>query len=60
MADDKSNAGGQDQTRVALTEDYEVQDWARCAPPRGPPSGVALWYDRRLLGDEFEGSDVGR
>jgi Flp pilus assembly protein CpaB len=26
MADDKSNAGGQDQPRVALTEDYEIQD----------------------------------
>jgi hypothetical protein len=30
-----------------------------CAPRRGPPSGVSLWSDRRLQGDEFEGEDVG-
>ena len=29
MADDKSNSGGQDRTRISLSEDYEVRDWAK-------------------------------
>ncbi len=29
MADDKSKAGGQDRTRISLTDDYEVRDWAQ-------------------------------
>jgi len=28
MSDDKSVAGGQDRTRISLSEDYEVRDWA--------------------------------
>lgn len=28
MPDDKSRSGGQDRTRISLTEDYEVRDWA--------------------------------
>lgn len=27
MADDKSNRGPQDRSRISLTEDYEVQYW---------------------------------
>lgn len=27
MADDKSKTGGQDRTRISLSEDYEVRDW---------------------------------
>lgn len=29
MADDKSSAGGQDRTRISLSEDYEVRDWSK-------------------------------
>jgi hypothetical protein len=29
MADDKNNPGGQDRTRISLSEDYEVRDWAQ-------------------------------
>lgn len=29
MTDDKSKAGGQDRTRISLSEDYEVRDWAK-------------------------------
>lgn len=29
MADDKSNAGGQDRTRINVNQDYELRDWAR-------------------------------
>jgi hypothetical protein len=29
MADDKSKVGKQDRDRVSLSEDYEVQDFAR-------------------------------
>jgi len=29
MADDKSNAGGQDRTRINVHQDYELRDWAR-------------------------------
>lgn len=29
MSDDKSKTGGQDRTHIALSEDYEVRDWAR-------------------------------
>jgi hypothetical protein len=29
MADDKSKTGGQDRTRINLSEDYEVRDWAK-------------------------------
>lgn len=29
MADDKSKSGGQDRTRISLSQDYEVQDWAK-------------------------------
>jgi len=29
MADDKSKPGGQDRTRISLSEDYEVRDWAK-------------------------------
>lgn len=29
MADDKSKSGGQDRTRISLTEDYEVRDWSK-------------------------------
>ncbi len=29
MADDKSNTGGGDRSRISLSEDYEVRDWAR-------------------------------
>ncbi|CAN7560936.1 DUF3606 domain-containing protein [Acidovorax sp. LjRoot129] len=29
MADDKTNSGGQDRTRISLSEDYEVRDWAK-------------------------------
>lgn len=28
MADDKSNSGGQDRTRINIHQDYEVRDWA--------------------------------
>ena len=28
MSDDKSQSGGQDRTRISLSEDYEVRDWA--------------------------------
>ncbi len=28
MSDDKSKSGGQDRTRISLSEDYEVRDWA--------------------------------
>ncbi|RST48391.1 DUF3606 domain-containing protein [Variovorax sp. MHTC-1] len=27
MADDKTKVGGQDRTRINLSEDYEVRDW---------------------------------
>lgn len=29
MADDKSKSGGQDRSRISLSEDYEVRDWAK-------------------------------
>lgn len=29
MADDKTKAGGQDRSRISLSEDYEVRDWAK-------------------------------
>ena len=29
MADDKTKASGQDRTRVSLSDDYEVRDWAK-------------------------------
>ncbi len=28
MSDDKKKPGGQDRTRISLSEDYEVRDWA--------------------------------
>jgi uncharacterized membrane protein YebE (DUF533 family) len=28
MPDDKSKPGGQDRTRISLSEDYEVRDWS--------------------------------
>jgi hypothetical protein len=29
MSDDKSKSGGQDRSRISLSEDYEVRDWAK-------------------------------
>lgn len=29
MADNKSQSGGQDRTRISLDEDYEVRDWSK-------------------------------
>lgn len=29
MPDNKSQTGGQDRTRISLSEDYEVRDWAK-------------------------------
>jgi hypothetical protein len=29
MADDKSNPGGQDRSRINTSEDYEVRDWSK-------------------------------
>jgi hypothetical protein len=29
MPDDKSKPGGQDRTRISLSEDYEVRDWSK-------------------------------
>lgn len=29
MTDDKSKTGGQDRTRVSLSEPYEVRDWSQ-------------------------------
>lgn len=29
MSDDKTKSGGQDRTRISLTEDYEVRDWSK-------------------------------
>lgn len=29
MADDKSQSGGQDRSRINTSEDYEVRDWAK-------------------------------
>lgn len=29
MSDDKSKTGGQDRTRISLSDDYEVRDWAK-------------------------------
>ena len=29
MSDDKTKTGGQDRTRINLSEDYEVRDWAK-------------------------------
>ncbi|MET1116395.1 MAG: DUF3606 domain-containing protein [Comamonas sp.] len=29
MADNKSQSGGQDRTRVSLSDDYEVRDWSK-------------------------------
>ena len=28
MSDDKTKTGGQDRTRISLSEDYEVRDWS--------------------------------
>lgn len=28
MSDDKSKPGGQDRTRISLSDEYEVTDWA--------------------------------
>ena len=28
MSDDRAKSEGQDRTRISLTEDYEVRDWA--------------------------------
>lgn len=28
MSDDKTKTGGQDRTRISVSEDYEVRDWA--------------------------------
>lgn len=28
MSDDRSKPGGQDRTRISLSEDYEVRDWS--------------------------------
>lgn len=28
MSDDTTKAGGADRSRISLTEDYEVRDWA--------------------------------
>ncbi len=29
MADDKTNTGGQDRSRIAMSEDYEVAYWTK-------------------------------
>ncbi len=29
MSDDKTKAGGQDRSRISLSEDYEVRDWSK-------------------------------
>lgn len=29
MADDKSQTGGQDRSRIDVREDYELRDWSR-------------------------------
>ena len=29
MSDDLSKRGGQDRTRIDVSEDYELQDWAK-------------------------------
>lgn len=29
MSDDKTETGGQDRTRISVSEDYEVRDWAK-------------------------------
>ena len=29
MSDDKTKVGGQDRTRISLSDDYEVRDWAK-------------------------------
>ena len=29
MADDKTKSGGQDRTRISLSENYEVRDWSK-------------------------------
>jgi len=29
MSDDKEKSGGQDRTRISLSEDYEVRDWSK-------------------------------
>lgn len=29
MTDDKSKPGGQDRTRISLTEPYEIRDWSQ-------------------------------
>ena len=28
MSDDKTKSGGQDRTRISLSEDYEVRSWS--------------------------------
>ena len=28
MSDDKSKSGGQDRSRISLSDDYEVRDWS--------------------------------
>ena len=35
MSDDKTKSGGQDRTRISLSEVYEVRDWSKkfgCTP----------------------------
>ena len=29
MSDDRTKTGGQDRTRISLSEDYEVRDWSK-------------------------------
>jgi hypothetical protein len=29
MSDDKTKSGGQDRSRISLSEDYEVRDWSK-------------------------------
>lgn len=57
MSDDKTKTGGADRSRINLSEDYEVRDWAekfgvsteelRLAAERAGP--VALDVARELL-----------
>lgn len=57
MADDKTKTGGQDRSRISLSEDYEVRDWAarrellaRAMSPALHWTPVGLRATRGLLG----------
>ncbi|KQP15184.1 DUF3606 domain-containing protein [Pseudorhodoferax sp. Leaf267] len=60
MSDDKTQTGGQDRTRISLSDDYEVRDWSKkfgVTPEQLKSAVAAVGNDAKAVETHLKGQN---